>query len=151
MFLLPLSQPPGSFYIICVIWFVATISTHTQKIFMKLFSVGLKIIRIIFNNTRWRNQGCKKWKKQGLSFVLYFHTFCCLILFVFSCWLCFLFSPPWLEVSDHTSGPNLLKAFIKKIVLKRKLFGLFFSYPTVTLLVKDPFASREMEMLKWNS
>lgn len=33
---------------------------------------------------------------------------------------CFLFSPPWLEVYDLLSGPNLLKAFNKQTVLEKK-------------------------------
>lgn len=32
---------------------------------------------------------------------------------------CFLFFPPWLEVYDLLSGPNLLKAFNKQTVLEK--------------------------------
>lgn len=38
-----------------------------------------------------------------------------------SSWLCFLFSPPWFEVHDHISGPNLSKEFNKPNVLENNV------------------------------
>lgn len=56
-------------------------------------------------------------KKQGLFLYCIFTFLYFMLRLPF--WLCFLFSPPWLEVDDHSSGPNLLKAFNKQTVLER--------------------------------
>lgn len=52
-------------------------------------------------------------------------------------WLCFLFSPR-LEVDDHSSGPNLLKAFNKQTVLERNCLMIChsdFSYSPIQHVV----------------
>lgn len=109
---------------------------------------------IVFGNFEWGNQGCKKWKKQGLCLFVCFvcfsflkTTFCC--YFFSPSWL-FLFSPPWLEVDDHTCGPNLLKAF-NKLLEKTKPSGFYsLKLSTLTLIHEYDWWQSKYETLKLN-
>lgn len=72
-----------------------------------------------------------------------------LLLYFFSSWL-FLFSPPWLEVDDHTCGPNLLKAF-NKLLEKTKPSGFYsLKLSTLTLIHEYDRWQSKCETLKLN-
>lgn len=96
--------------------------THSHtKILIYHFSISWKllVIWIVCNKADEGSRAVRSRGKTRPLFVLYFYIslFLC---FVLPSWICFLFSPPWLEVHDYTSGPNLLKAFNKQTVLEKQ-------------------------------
>lgn len=133
---------------------------HTPTQLQKTERISFQKVRIfsffwviVFGNFEWGNQGCKKWKKTRPLFICLFCMFFFLkkhfVVIFFPSWL-FLFSPPWLEVDDHTCGPNLLKAF-NKLLEKTKPSGFYsLKLSTQTVIHEYDWWQSKCETLKLN-
>lgn len=107
-----------------------------------------------FRQLRMRKPGMQDVEKTRPLFICLFCMFFFLkkqhfVVIFFPSWL-FLFSPPWLEVDDHTCGPNLLKAF-NKLLEKTKPSGFYsLKLSTLTLIHEYDWWQSKCEMLKLN-
>lgn len=134
---------------------------HTPTQLQKTERISFQKVRIFFyflgycfRQLRMRKPGMQEVEKTRPLFICLFCMFFffknnILLLFFSPSWL-FLFSPPWLEVDDHTCGPNLLKAF-NKLLEKTKPSGFYsLKLSTLTLIHEYDWWQSKYETLKLN-
>lgn len=120
----------------------------------KRFEFFFYFLGYCFRQLRMRKPGMQEVEKTRPLFICLFCMFFffknnILLLFFSPSWL-FLFSPPWLEVDDHTCGPNLLKAF-NKLLEKTKPSGFYsLKLSTLTLIHEYDWWQSKYETLKLN-